>query len=71
MTPGELRSRPEHEGVVRRHRPPSSAVVPQFMSYFATCYAFERLGPAKRLLALPAAHHRLNYITRSRTAMGA
>jgi Fic family protein len=62
MTPGEPRSRPEHEVAVGRHQPPSSAVVTQFMDYFATRYAFERLGPAKRLLALPAAHHRLNYI---------
>lgn len=62
MVPGEMRSRAEHDVDVGRHRPPSSAVVPEFMNYFANRYAFENLGFAKRLLALPAAHHRLNYI---------
>ncbi len=62
MTPGEPRARPEHDVEVGRHQPPSSSLVPELMAYFAERYAFERLGPAKRLLALPAAHHRFNYI---------
>jgi len=62
MTPGEPRSRPEHDVAVGRHQPPSSSAVPGFLDYFADRYAFERLGSAARLLALPAAHHRLNYI---------
>ncbi len=62
MIPGEPRSRPEHDVAVGRHQPPSSATVVEFMHYFANRYAFENLGSAKRLLALPAAHHRLNYI---------
>lgn len=62
MVPGELRSQPEHDNAVGRHHPPSSAAVPRFMEYFADRYAFERLGSARRLLALAAAHHRLNYI---------
>ena len=32
------------------------------MSYFAERYRFDRLGKAARILAIPAAHHRLNYI---------
>lgn len=32
------------------------------MDYFAERYAFSRLSPSQRILALPAAHHRLNYI---------
>jgi len=62
MVPGEFRAQPEHDSVVGRHHPPSSAAVPGFMAYFAEKYAFENLGSAARLLVLPAAHHRLNYI---------
>ena len=62
MVPGDLRSRPEHDNAVGRHQPPSSGVVLQFMKYFEGRYNFEKLGSAGRLLALPAAHHRLNYI---------
>jgi Fic family protein len=62
MIPGEVRSRPEHDVAVGRHEPPSSTAVLQFMAYFERRYDFASLGPAMRLLALPAAHHRLNYI---------
>jgi Fic family protein len=62
MTPGEWRSRPEHDVAVGRHQPPSSARVEDFMTYFADRYRFDRLGKAARILAIPAAHHRLSYI---------
>ena len=62
MTPGEFRTRPEHAVAVGRHVPPRSAAVAPFMDYFAERYAFSRLSPSQRILALPAAHHRLNYI---------
>jgi Fic family protein len=62
MIPGELRSQPEHDNAVGRHQPPSSAVVQQLMSYFANRYSFAKLSASGRLLALAAAHHRLNYI---------
>lgn len=62
MVPGEWRSRPEHDVAVGRHVPPSSARVPDFMTYFADRYAFARLGKSGRILAMAAAHHRLNYI---------
>jgi Fic family protein len=62
MIPGEVRSRPEHDVAVGRHEPPSSTAVLQFMAYFECRYDFASLGPAMRLLALPAAHHRLNFI---------
>jgi Fic family protein len=62
MKPGEWRSRPEHEVAVGRHQPPSSARVRDFISYFADRYRLDRLGKAARILAIPAAHHRLNYI---------
>ncbi len=62
MEPGRWRTRPEHDVVVRRHQPPSSGRVEDFMNYFADRYLFERLGKAARIMAIPAAHHRMNYI---------
>jgi Fic family protein len=62
MVPGHMRSTPNEDVSVGRHQPPSSKHVAEFMRYFAGRYQFERLGRAARILAIPAAHHRLNYI---------
>lgn len=62
MVPGAWRSRQEHDVAVGRHIPPSSERVADFMSYFAERYAFARLGKSSRIIAMAAAHHRLNYI---------
>lgn len=62
MKPGEWRSGAEQDVMVGRHVPPSSARVQDFMDYLAKCYRFDRLGKAGRIMAIPAAHHRLNYI---------
>ena len=62
MEPGAWRSRPEHDVTVGRHAPPSSARIPDFMSYFAERYSFARMGKAGRIISMAAAHHRLNYI---------
>ena len=62
MTPGALRDQPAHDVAVGRHVPPSSSAVGPFMDYFAERYSATKLGPAQRVLAIPAAHHRLNYI---------
>jgi Fic family protein len=62
MVPGEWRSKPEQDVEVGRHVPPSSARVEDFMHYFSERYRFAPLGKAARILAIPAAHHRLNYI---------
>jgi Fic family protein len=62
MQPGAWRSGPEHDNAVGRHIPPSSNRVEAFMAYFAGRYRFEKLGKAGRILAIPAAHHRFNYI---------
>ncbi|MBU6444496.1 MAG: Fic family protein [Alphaproteobacteria bacterium] len=62
MQPGAFRSRPEEDVAVGRHIPPSSACVPAFMEHFAQAYRFDRLGAGSRIMAIPAAHHRLNYI---------
>jgi Fic family protein len=62
MEPGAWRSNPEHDVAVGQHLPPSSKRVPDFMLYFEHRYRQEGLGKGARILALPAAHHRLNYI---------
>ncbi|MCC6949166.1 MAG: Fic family protein [Bradyrhizobiaceae bacterium] len=62
MEPGAWRSHPDHDVAVGRHAPPSSDRVPDLMRYFAERYSFEQLGKAGRILAMAAAHHRLNYI---------
>jgi Fic family protein len=62
MEPGLWRSRPEHDVAVGRHQPPSSESVAPLMAYFAERYRFDRLGKAARILAIPAAHHRFNFI---------
>src|SRR6266850_2354587 len=62
MTPGEWRSRPEHDIAVGRHQPPSSARVDDFMRYFAQRYRLDGVGRAGRIVAMAAAHHRFNYI---------
>ncbi len=62
MVPGEWRSLPQHDVAVGRHIPPSSARVEDFMRYFEERYRFEKLQQGGRILAMAAAHHRLNYI---------
>lgn len=62
MEPGEWRSLPEHDAAVGQHQPPSSERVPEFMRYFEQRYRQHGVGKGSRILALPAAHHRLNYI---------
>ena len=62
MEPGAWRSRPDHDVAVGRHVPPSSSAVETFMRYFEERYRFSGLGKAGRILVIPAAHHRLNYI---------
>ena len=62
MTPGAFRTLPEHEVAVGRHVPPSSERVSDFMAHFERRYRFDRMGTGSRLIAMAAAHHRLNYI---------
>jgi Fic family protein len=62
MVPGEWRTRPEHDVAVGRHIPPSSDRVEEFMQYFETRYRLADMGKAARIMAIAAAHHRLNYI---------
>lgn len=62
MTPGEWRSRSEHDVAVGRHVPPSSHRVDDFMRYFADRYRSDRMGKAGRIITMATAHHRFNYI---------
>jgi Fic family protein len=62
MEPGEWRSRVEHDVAVGRHQPPSSDRVADFMTHFASRYSLDRSGKAARIMAIPAAHHRFNFI---------
>jgi Fic family protein len=62
MRPGEWRSRPEEDNVVGRHIPPASARVAEFMARFEARYRLGSLRQGGRILAIPAAHHRFNYI---------
>jgi len=62
MEPGAWRSRPEDDVVVGRHAPPSSDRAPAFMGYFESRYRFDRMGKSGRIIAMAAAHHRLNFI---------
>jgi Fic family protein len=62
MTPGEWRTDTEHDVVVGRHVPPSSARVADFMQYFEERFRFDRMGRAAQIMAIASAHHRFNYI---------
>ncbi len=62
MVPGQWRSWANHDVAVGRHQPPSSERVEDFMQHFSERYRFAQIGKAARILAIPAAHHRFNYI---------
>lgn len=62
MEPGQWRSLPEHDVAVGQHLPPSSERVPDFIRHFERRYRQNGIGKGSRILALPPAHHRLNYI---------
>lgn len=62
MRPGVFRESAGEDVSVGRHIPPSSDHVMAFMDYFAQKYCFDGLGVGSRIIAIPAAHHRLNYI---------
>jgi Fic family protein len=62
MTPGTFRTQPEEEVTVGRHQPPSPDSVVSFMAHFEQRYRLAPLGSGQRIMAIAAAHHRLNYI---------
>lgn len=62
MNPGEYRTGIAQDVAVGRHQPPSSPYVADFMRYFSERYRADGLGMAMRIISIPAAHHRFNYI---------
>ena len=62
MEPGQYRTTVAQDVAVGRHQPPSSPYVADFMRYFSARYRLNDLGMAMRIMSIPAAHHRLNYI---------
>ncbi len=62
MRPGLFRATATEEVTVGRHQPPAADKVAAFMAHFETRYRLAPLGAGSRILAIPAAHHRLNYI---------
>ncbi|MCJ2011278.1 Fic family protein [Methylobacterium sp. J-076] len=61
IVPGAFRSTAGDDVEVGRHRPPSSDRVGDFMTYFERRYGMAR-GGSTRIIAIAAAHHRLNYV---------
>lgn len=59
IVPGAFRT---EEVVVGRHLPPSAPHIGAFMEHYASRYAALTRGATGKVLAIPAAHHRLNYI---------
>jgi Fic family protein len=59
IVPGAFRTGDVQVG---RHLPPSPPRIADFMAHYARRYAMLTRGATGRILAIPAAHHRLNYI---------
>jgi Fic family protein len=62
IVPGKFRSEPGDDVAVGWHQPPSSPVVGSFMDYFEQRFSPAEARAGSRILAIPAAHHRFNYI---------
>jgi len=62
MTPGHMRLFPGEDVAVGAHIPPPSDRVGAFMEHFSERYQMKRLGVGGRIMAIPAAHHRFNFI---------
>ena len=62
MEPGQYRTTLAQDVAVGRHQPPSGPSVADFMRYFSERYRLDHLGMAMRIMSIPAAHHRFNYI---------
>ncbi len=62
MIPGAFRTSFDPDIAVGRHVPPAGDHVAVFMAYFETKYRLAPLGMGQRIIAMAAAHHRLNYV---------
>ncbi len=62
IIPGAFRTKDDEDVVVGRHMPPSSSRVSAFMEHFSRRYKQAQTGATNRIIAIAAAHHRLNFI---------
>src|SRR3546814_3055658 len=57
-----LRTAPDEDVMVGRHRPPEPDRVAAFMEHFARRFATAEKSASTRIIGIASAHHRLNYI---------
>ncbi|MAB12698.1 MULTISPECIES: Fic family protein [Parvibaculum] len=63
IVPGRFRETDDEDVSVGRHQPPSSVRVAEYMKHFARRYGeLSSQNKIRYMLAIPAAHHRLNFI---------
>ena len=62
IIPGHMRQEGDSEVAVGRHLPPSSGRVAAFMDHFDKRFQIAARSASGRIIAIAAAHHRLNYI---------
>ncbi|MBC2834060.1 Fic family protein [Paragemmobacter straminiformis] len=62
IVPGRFRAEGDAEVVVGRHQPPSSHRVDAFLAHFAKRFRTAEASASRRIIAIAAAHHRLNFI---------
>src|SRR3546814_9906854 len=62
IVPGVLRTAPDEDVMVGRHRPPEPDRVAAFMEHFARRFATAEKSASTRIIGIASAHHRLNYI---------
>lgn len=62
IVPGQIRRKGSPEVAVGRHMPPSSDRVEAFLEHFDDRYRTAAQSTSGRIIAIAAAHHRLNYI---------
>jgi len=62
IIPGRFRAEGDQEVAVGRHLPPSSHRVDAFMDHFSTRFRSTENSASGQIIAIAAAHHRLNYI---------
>lgn len=62
IVPGRMRRAGDTEVAVGRHMPPSSDRMPAFLAHFDKRFQSAERSASGRIIAIAAAHHRLNYI---------
>ena len=62
IIPGRFRTEGDPEVAVDRHLPPASGHVASFMDHFTRRFRSAEASASGRIVAIAAAHHRLNYI---------